>query len=55
MDDLIERIAEKHETSAELLSRLLEYEKSKVHLNKRRGAKDEIRRMITKHSERSSK
>jgi hypothetical protein len=51
MDDLIEEVARKQGVDRELLKRLIEYERTKVHLSKRRGAKDELRQQIEKHLE----
>ena len=46
MDNLIRKIAAELHISADLLKKLIEIERPKVHLQKRRGAKDEIRRAI---------
>lgn len=54
MDDRIRKIADKHEVDPDLIQALVEYEKTKVHLERRRGAKDEIRRLIEKSIERQS-
>lgn len=44
--ELLNSIAEKHQVDVVLIRRLIEFEKEKVHLERRRGAKDNIRRMI---------
>ena len=54
MDDLIRQCAEKHAVDAELIHRLIEYEKTKMHLKLRRGAKDDLRRIIETHIEEQS-
>ena len=51
MDDLIPEIAMKHNVNPELIQRLIGMEKSKVHLWKRRGVKDELRKLIEEHIE----
>ena len=53
MDDLIRTIAEKHSCDDDLIRRMIDYEQSKVHLERRRGAKDELRRLLEKHTEES--
>ncbi len=55
MDELVEEIAEKHDVDAKLIQRLVDYEKTMVHLQKRRGAKDELRRLIEQHIEEQAK
>ena len=49
MDDLIREITEKHGVDARLLQDLLKVELGKVHLERRRGAKDELRSIIEQH------
>lgn len=51
MDKLIRDAAEEHGTSVELLSELLEWERSRVHLGKRRGLKKDLRRILERHCE----
>ena len=51
MDELIKEIAESSGADPELLKKLIEYERPKVHLERRRGARDELRRMIERHLE----
>lgn len=51
MDKLVSQIAEKHKVTPELIERLVAYEQTKVHLERRRGAKDELRRVIEQHIE----
>lgn len=43
---LLKSIADKHNVDISLLSQLMEYEYTKVHLERRRGAKSEIQHMI---------
>ncbi len=43
MDELIEKMAEKHGTDADLLREMLEWERSKVHLERRRGKIQNLR------------
>lgn len=45
-DQLLTNIAEKHDVSPDLLKELIEYEQGRVHLERRPGAKKEIRRKI---------
>ena len=51
MDKLVDEIAEGHNVAPELIERLVVYEQTKVHLERRRGAKDELRRVIEQHIE----
>jgi len=51
MDDLIRRAAENHGADPELIQQLVEYEQTRVHLERRRGAKDDLRRLIEQHIE----
>jgi len=46
MDKLISETAKKHGVDLELISKLLEYEQQRVHLERRRGARLDIRRVI---------
>lgn len=43
---LLGQIAEKNEVDIELIEKLLNYEQTKVHLERRRGAKSDIQHMI---------
>jgi len=43
---LLEDIASKHDVDANLLQQLIVYEQGRVHLQRRRGAKAEIKRLI---------
>jgi hypothetical protein len=52
-DALLQEIAEKHEVDADLLEQLIVFERTKVHLEKRRGAKKQIRKMIEEAEEES--
>ena len=54
MDDLIRKCAEQRAVDSELIRRLIEYEKTKIHLERRRGAKDDLRRIIETHIEEQS-
>ena len=49
MDELIREAAKKHGTSPDLLKKLLEWERPRVHLNKRRGLKKDLRRILESH------
>lgn len=51
MDNIIYEVAQKHGADPELVRQLLQYEQSKVHLERRRGAKDDLRRIIEQHIE----
>jgi hypothetical protein len=51
MVKLIAEVAQKHDVDPELIQQLIEYEQTKVHLERRRGAKDELRRIIDLHIE----
>ncbi|MCI0623305.1 MAG: hypothetical protein L0387_16875 [Acidobacteria bacterium] len=55
MDDLICEVAKKHDADADLLRQLIDYEQTKVHLERRRGAKDELCRFLEKHIEEKDK
>ena len=46
MKDLIERIAKKHGVDASLLERMIQIEREKVHLEKRRNVRQELRKCI---------
>jgi hypothetical protein len=45
-DRLLTDVAEKHNVDPKLLKDLIDYEQGRVHLKKRRGAKDDIQRII---------
>jgi len=49
MNKIIDEVAQKHGADPGLIRQLLEYEETKVHLQRRRGAKDELRRRIEQH------
>jgi hypothetical protein len=51
MDKIIREVAAEHQVDPELLRRLIQVEQDKVHLERRRGAKDELRRIIEEHLE----
>lgn len=53
MDEVIQEVATKHNVDPALLRQLIELERGKVHLERRRGAKDELRGVIEKHLEAS--
>ena len=55
MDELIKEIALKHNIDPALIQRLVEYEQTKVHLQKRRGARDDLRLLIEQHIEEQSR
>ncbi len=46
MEDLLERIAKKHGVSVDLLRRLIEVELPRVHLEKRRNVRRDLRQEI---------
>jgi hypothetical protein len=50
-EKLLREVAEKHGVPPDLLNALIEYEKGRVHLQRRRGAKAEIQRTIEQHLE----
>ena len=54
MDELVCETAEKHNVEPALIRLLVEYEQTKVHLQRRRGAKGELRRLIEQHIEEQS-
>ena len=54
MDELIRDCAERQRTDPQLLRQLIDYEKTKVHMERRRGAKDDHRRIIEAHIEEQS-
>ena len=43
---LLEEVSEKHQVDLPLLQELINFESTKVHLQRRRGAKGGIRKMI---------
>jgi hypothetical protein len=45
-EELLHDVAQKHEVDAELLRELIAFEAPKVHLEKRRGAKEGLRKII---------
>jgi BioD-like phosphotransacetylase family protein len=45
-EELLESIADKHQVDVTLIRQLIAFEESKVHLERRRGAKDQIRKQI---------
>ena len=51
MDELLKKLAQKHDVAERLIRRLIAYEQSRVHLRKRSGVKNELRRIIEKHLE----
>ena len=51
MDKLLQDTAREHKVDAKLLEQLVEIERPKVHLSKRRGVKAELRRAIEEHME----
>ena len=46
---LLAQVAKRHDTDSSLLQKLIEYEQGRVHLQRRRGAKADIQRMIEEH------
>ena len=44
--DLIQEVATKHRVDAKLIEQLVDYEQTRVHLERRRGAKDQLRALI---------
>ncbi len=51
MDELIRQLTEKYGVDPGLVQKLVEYEQTKVHLERRRGARDALRRLIEQHIE----
>ena len=49
MDDLLDKIAREQDVDPNLVRALISYEQTKVHLEKRRGAVEALRRMIEDH------
>lgn len=49
MDELIRQLSEQHQVDPDLIEQLLQYEQTKIHMERRRGAKDDLRRIIEKH------
>ena len=49
---LIKEVAENYGVDADLIKTLLAYEQTRVHLDKRRGAKDQLRTLIEEADER---
>lgn len=50
-EDLLRKISNEHQVDVRLIEELIDFEKTKVHLERRRGAKDHIRRTIETWSE----
>ena len=48
-DELLCEVSAEYHVDAELLRQLVEFENTKVHLERRRGAKSQIRQIIEKH------
>ena len=48
-ESLLRDIAEEHEVSATLLQELITYEQGRVHLQRRRGARNDIQQIIEQH------
>ena len=51
MEDLLEKVAQKYEISADLLRQLIEVERPRVHLEKRRNVGRDLRQVIERWSE----
>lgn len=51
---ILEEVAMEFDVDLNLLSEMINYERDKVHLKKRRGAKDELRKMIEQWIEKQS-
>jgi hypothetical protein len=49
IDNIIHEVAQKHGADPALIQQLVEYEQTKVHLERRRGAKEDLRRRIEQH------
>ena len=45
-DEILEQVTSEHNVDIELLTTLIEYERDRVHLKKRRGARDDLRHGI---------
>jgi len=45
-EQLLDSIAQKHQVDVALIRSLIEFEKEKVHMERRRGAKDTIQKTI---------
>lgn len=45
-DRLLSEVAEEHDVAADLLTDMIDYEKGRVHLERRPGAKKTLREMI---------
>jgi hypothetical protein len=45
-DKLLQEASEKNQVDLPLLQKLIDFEATKVHMRRRRGAKDSIRKMI---------
>jgi hypothetical protein len=50
-DALLQEISRRHEVDVGLLEQLIAFERTKVHLEKRPGAKKQIRKMIEEAEE----
>ena len=55
MLELVDKVAEEHQVEPELVNRLIEYEKQRVHLKLRRGATEDLRRIIEDYIQGSGK
>ena len=48
-EELIRHAAQKHGVDAALLQALIDHEQTKVHLRKRRGVADQLRKLVEEH------
>ena len=51
---IVKEVADKHGVDAGLIETLLAYEQKRVHLEKRRGAKEQLRSIIEEAGERDT-
>lgn len=54
MDEMVQEGAEKYGVSPSLIQQLIEYEQTRVHLQKRRGSRDDLRQIIEQYLEEQS-
>lgn len=52
-EELIRQAAQKHGVGAALLQALIDHEQTKVHMLKRRGVADQLRKLIEEHADRA--
>ena len=55
MDKVIDEVAVENNVSVDLLRRLIDYEQGRVHLERRRGAMEDLKRLIEENMDRDTR